>query len=273
MNRGVTHGRMGPARVTLGWATLGWATLGWAVLRRVIPGRVTSRWMTTRGMTTRGIDLGLVALGCTAVGGLLPIAASAAEDTALGVGVVNPPIDPERPLYFYLSADLNQYPPMATPSDSVTFRSGPHSIEIATAPPWFVPETLKLDYDLLYLRAVSISRYWIEVVVNDAPERPRSFPRTVWVARDAVQFRTWTEFLLEVFCVETLEPSTNPVRSGPGEAFPQVGSSENLNLHVVAIQGSWARVEDVDGTEASTLRGWIRWRDGDRLIVTYSLLS
>jgi hypothetical protein len=139
-----------------------------------------------------------------------------------------------------------------------------------------VPETLKLDYDLLFLRATSISRFWIEVIVNDSSERPRSFPRTAWVAREAVTFRPWTEFLLEVFSIEPRDPSTNPLRSGPGEEFPVIApgaESGESGFRVLAVEGSWARVEAEDANETAQLRGWIRWRDGDRLIVFYYLLS
>ena len=188
--------------------------------------------------------------------------------------MVRPPIDASRPLYFFLSPDLDLDPSQLTPSDSLTFRQGEHYIDIGTAPPWLAPEWSKLDYDILLLRAVSLSRSWIEVVVNDHPQRPRTFPRTAWIPRESVQFDTWPEFLLEVFSVEPLDPATNPVRSGPGEAFPEVASSADLTLRVLAVSGSWARVTVVFDYEASdAVTGWIRWRDRDRLVVDYSLLS
>ncbi len=196
-----------------------------------------------------------------------------AESMGLGVGVAQVRPDAERPLYFYGSRDAAQYPPTAAPQDSVTFSTGPHHIDIATAPPWFAPENMKLDYDLLYLRAVRLSRYGVEVVVNSSDPLPRSFPRTKWVLRDNVEFRTWTEFLLEVFSVETIDPASNPVRSRPGEDFPAVGPSDGKQWLVRSVEGSWIEVEDVNGTEAETLRGWIRWRHGDELLITYSLLS
>jgi len=93
------------------------------------------------------------------------------------------------------------------------------------------------------------------------------------MSREAVQFQTWTEFLLEVYSVETLDPNSNPLRSGPGEEFPQTGSTESLELRVLAIQGSWAKVEGVDANEASLPTGWIRWRDDGQLLIDYSLLS
>lgn len=199
--------------------------------------------------------------------------AAAEEPRDLGVGVVQPAIDPARPLYFYLSVEPSSYPPEVAPSDSLTFRTGEHYIDIGTAPPWFIPETLKLDYDLLLLRATTVSRFWVEVVVNDSPERPRSFPRTAWLEREAVTFKPWSEFLLEVYGVEPLDAETNPLRSGPGEEFPDVGTSAGITFRVLAIRGSWAQVEGEDGNESSQPRGWIRWRQDDHLLVNYYLLS
>ncbi|MEZ4651640.1 MAG: hypothetical protein R3E97_23130 [Candidatus Eisenbacteria bacterium] len=185
----------------------------------------------------------------------------------LGVGMVRPAIDPARPLYFYLSPDLALDPSQLSPSDSLTFREGTHYVDIGTAPPWLVPEWSKLDYDILLLRAQSLSQRWIEVVVNDHPDRPRAFPRTAWIAREGAQFETWPEFLLGVFSVEPLDPDANPLRSGPGESFPEVAPSADLTLRVVAVQGSWAKVaaEFEDEAGAPPAHGPIRWRSGDRL--------
>ena len=118
-----------------------------------------------------------------------------------------------------------------------------------------------------------MSRHWVEVVVNESPQRPRSFPATAWLNREAVSFRPWTEFLLDVYGVEATDPAANPLRSGPGDEFPRIGSSDGLSLRVVAVQGSWLRVEDADADETDLPSGWIRWRDGDRLTIKYFLLS
>lgn len=83
----------------------------------------------------------------------------------MGIGMVKPPIS-DQPTYFFgpPSTDLNARQPL--PTDSLTFLQGQHYLDVATAPPWFQPEVLKLDYDLLYVRAVSLRAHWIEVIVN-----------------------------------------------------------------------------------------------------------
>jgi hypothetical protein len=191
----------------------------------------------------------------------------------VGVGVVQPRIDPDRPLYFYGEPTPGGAPGGMQPMDSVTFVVGPHFIDIGYAPPWFAPETLKLDYDLLVLRAETLTRSWIEVVVNELDPRPRFIPRTVWVEREAVEFRPWSEFLLDVYSVEPLETSPNPLRSGPGDSFPIVAPTAGAQWHPIAVRGDWLQVDAVEAPEPGGPRGWIRWRRDERLLLRFSLLS
>ena len=39
--------------------------------------------------------------------------------------------------------------------------------EISYAPPWFVPAHLKMDYEILYLRALTPANDFTEVMVNE----------------------------------------------------------------------------------------------------------
>ena len=196
-----------------------------------------------------------------------------AQLPSVGVGVIQPPLDPARPLYFYGTPQPGVHPSTATPIDSVTFSAGDHFVGIATAPPWFAPEGLKLDYDLLWLRARTLTPVWIEVEVNTLDPRPRFVPETAWVAREAVSFRPWTEFLLEVFSVETLDPAANPIRAAPRMDSEVVGDSTGRALRPLAIRGDWLRIEAVEGTEADRTEGWVRWRGSSELLLSFSMLS
>lgn len=226
--------------------------------------------MSRRGATTTAAVSALMA-GMAAVAA--PSSARAQPEGAAGVGIVQPTLDPERPLYFYPAPEPGGVPGGVQPTDSVTFAESPHFVGIATAPPWFAPEGMKLDYDLLWLRAETLTRNFIEVVVNAGEPRPRFTPRTAWVDRHAVHFRPWAEFLLDVYSVETLEPADNPLRSAPAMDAPERGPTIDLPLRPLAIQGEWMRVEGADAREVGLPTGWIRWwRDG-RLLVSFSLLS
>jgi hypothetical protein len=219
--------------------------------------------MVQRGIVRRGMALASAGLMLAL---LLSSPSNAPQEASLGVGIVRSPLDPAQPLYFYGVPDLDTLPDASSPQDSVTFRAGPHHVSVATAPPWFVPEAMKLEYGLLHLRARTLTRHWIEVVVNERTGTTR------WVDRSAVTFEPWPVFLLGVVTVEVTDPQANPIRSGPDEAAP-IRARTSALLRPLAVQGDWLQVGPSPLASAQVPVGWIRWRDEKRLLITYSLLS
>ena len=206
-----------------------------------------------------------------AVGGLIVLLASgwANQQEAslpLGLGLVSPRTRDLEALRFYGPENLSQVADMLAPTDSVTFVRGPNQIDIATAPPYLVPEVLKLDYDMLYFRATTVSRNWIEIVVNQRTGQ------TAWVDRHSVDLIYWPEFLSQVYAVEVVDQESNPLRIKPlGHASVVTRTTEPLRP--LAVNGHWILVETIETPPRDTKSGWIRWRDGDTLLITYSILS
>lgn len=185
----------------------------------------------------------------------------------MGEGIVKPEIKAGTTLYLYSGDLIDDLLHHAAVKDSITFITGQYSTEIGTAPPWFAPELVKLDYDLLHLRAISIGRNWIEVVANNKTGK------TVWVDRHAVQFIPWSGFMLEVFSVELLPGIKNPMRAGPAERSAIVSEPRENSLHPHIIKGDWMKVS-LPGAPGTVPRlGWIRWKRNGRLLVSYSVLS
>lgn len=206
--------------------------------------------------------------GMTVVLGLLMSGISLAQNGSppLGVGIVRPGLTAGETLYFYGVPGLDRMPDEEVPFDSLVFVQGEHNVDIAYAPPWFMPELLKLDYDILYMRAQTLTRRWIEVVVN------RQTGETRWIDRSAVTFTDWSGFLLDVVAVEVVDPEANPVRSGP-DTITAVLSTAKGPLRPLAVSGSWMQVSTSGLADRIVPTGWIRWRDGDRLLITWSPLS
>lgn len=201
---------------------------------------------------------------------LLPKAAYAARQQTqqpLGAGMVKPRLAAGTTLHFYGVRDVTALPDQLMPQDSLTFGQGEHFVEIATAPPWFWPEVMKLDYNLLYLRAKTLSKSWLEVVVN------RDTGRTAWVSRHAVDFIHWPDFLLDVFAVELIDPANNPMRIKPLLHASPVALPPRAQLRPLAVQGDWLQVALLGEDGQSGQTGWIRWRKDERLLIRYSLLS
>ncbi len=207
--------------------------------------------------------------------GLLLVAVSTAPsepfaqdrgDAPMGLGIAAPLLESGLPLYFRSGPEFD-----AAVADSVTFSGTGNSLDIATAPPWLVPEHLKLDYQIFLFRVVSISRHAVELLVN------KTSGKTAWVHRADVTFRSWPEFFSEVFSVEQLDVAANPVRprpftySDPLSVQPDAGSGF---LDVLQVRGDWLQVQQIgDAMDPVGPPGWIRWRDGEQLLISWSLLS
>ncbi|MCC6939476.1 MAG: hypothetical protein IT226_14750 [Flavobacteriales bacterium] len=187
------------------------------------------------------------------------------EPGAIGLGMASPSLLPGA-LYFYPGPDLIEVGDPSTPWDSLVFVQGEYYVDIAYAPPWFVPAHLKLDYDLLLLKAITISQNRIEVEVNGLDGR------TAWVDRQAVQLRLWPEFILNTVAVEILDPETNPIRIKPLDHAAIMADGANALLKPLAVQGDWLMVGTSELADRIAPTGWIRWRKDGKLLVDYSLL-
>ena len=109
----------------------------------------------------------LVALSLTAVvveAQRFPHVARA--DLPVGVGIARVQPKPGDVLRFYGEPATGVAPDANPPSDVVRFGPGQPSVDIAEAPPWLVPEHLKMDYELFHLRVLTLSAQWVEVIGN-----------------------------------------------------------------------------------------------------------
>jgi hypothetical protein len=125
---------------------------------------------------------------------------------------------------------------------------------------------MKMDYEILFLRAISLYGDFMEVVVNERSGR------TAFVRRDACTLQFWPDFLLRVHSVEQLDPSNNPIRIKP-LSHASIVPIPFVYLRPTGIRDQWLQVELLDDTLRSGGKGWIRWHDGVTLLLSYSLLS
>lgn len=193
---------------------------------------------------------------------------SFAQQQPTGLGIVSPQIKAGTTLYLYSGQLIDDLLHHSTIKDSITFTEGQYNIEISTAPPWFVPEHLKLDYEIFQLRAVTLSRNWIEVIVN------KKTGKTAWIDRNAVILQYWPEFLLHVFGVEVINAAANPVRIKPLDNASTVFNPGRSSLRPIAVQGEWMKVATIQESPNSIPKlGWIRWKKRNQLLISWSLLS
>lgn len=184
----------------------------------------------------------------------------------MGLGMASPDVYNQPALYFYGPLTPGKTVQDHAPADSVTFRLTELGVEVATAPPWFAPAHLKLDYDVLWLRVVSIQPDFLEVVVNEHTDR------TAFVDRYQCDLLFWPEFLLSIHSVEALDRAENPVRVKPLDNAGLVHTPYTF-LKPRKITDEWVYVELLTNDLQSLGTGWIRWRHDGKLLISYSLFS
>lgn len=184
----------------------------------------------------------------------------------MGLGMAIPKFYENSVLYFYGNPNLEKPVSDHTPTDSLVFKHSEMGMEITYAPPWFAPAHLKMDYELLFIRVLSMNREFIEVMVNEFNGQ------TAYMDRTQNELRYWPEFLLTINSVEPLSPQNNPVRVKP-LSYAGLVSTPYSFLKPLRISDQWMQVELLDDSFKSHGKGWIKWREDGRLLITYSLLS
>jgi len=187
------------------------------------------------------------------------------QEPVLGLGMASPIME-LGVLHFYGAPDMDQLPATFQALDSLTFAKGEHFTNITSAPPWFVPAHMKLDYDLLLLKMITLSRNWVEVEVNTFDGTTR------WVDRQELGIVFWPEFISTVNTVEIIDPETNPIRIKPLDHASVLADGADALLKPLAVRGEWLMVGTSELADRMPPTGWIRWRDGVRLLVRYNLL-
>lgn len=189
------------------------------------------------------------------------------KNTPLGLGFFKPNFTKNIVLYFYGNPNWEKSVQEHTPVDSVTFEKTEYgSFNISYAPPWLVPDHLKMDYDILYFRIQSISRDFIEITVNIMDQR------RIYVNRFDGEILYWPEFLLNVNSVEFIDGNDQVIRIKPLDYSGEVNVKYAF-MQPLIIKDDWMMVRLVNDDYKTVGKGWIQWRKEGYLLISYSLLS
>lgn len=188
-------------------------------------------------------------------------------DSKLALGFFKPDFTSRSNLYFYGSPNFDKPVSDNSPSDSIAFQQlDGQRYDISYAPPWLVPEHLKMDYEILYFKIKSIHRDFVEIIVN------KTNNRNAYVDRHAGTIIFWPDFLLTVQTIEFPQDLSQTVRVKPLSYAGQVSLDFEF-MKPIQIQNHWMKVDLLDRDLKKTGSGWIRWRDDEKMLIEYSLLS
>lgn len=189
------------------------------------------------------------------------------EPPSMGMGFFSPNFYENQVLYFYSNPNFEKSIMEHIPYDSITFKRNKYnSLEIATAPPWLVPDHLKLDYDMLYFKIESVTEEFAEVIVNTTNGQ------TSYVHKPSGKIIYWPEFLLNVNSVEFYPNSKEKVRARPFKASGEINTPHQF-MKPIKIQGEWAEVLLLNSDFKKVGKGWIQWERENKLLINYNLLS
>ncbi len=131
-------------------------------------------------------------------------------------------------------------------------------------------------YERLVLRSIATrlmdnGNYRYEVIIDGALDR------TMWVEddEDLLRVMSWPEFL----CTCLLSPintTDNPLREEPDDnaavIVPEgIQYGQLINPSGVDWRGEWLLVESLNAPWEPVEQGWVRWTDGDSLLIYYYL--
>ncbi|MEZ4858694.1 MAG: hypothetical protein R2781_07775 [Flavobacteriaceae bacterium] len=192
---------------------------------------------------------------------------STIEEPSMGMGFFAPNYYENPTLYFYGNLNLEKSLMDHTPYDSITFKINKfNSYEIATAPPWLVPDHFKLDYDMLYFKIESVTEEFVEVVVNAQNNQ------TSYLSKRSGKVVYWPEFLLGVNSIEFAQGSAEKVRARPFEVSGEINTPYQF-MKPIKVKGEWAEVLLLDGGFQKVGKGWVQWKKDNTLLIIYNLLS
>ena len=247
-------------KITIILTILNLLPIGWIVYRYIT---VTSQTQQEepKKLTPTQISGSLISL-------LLNSSSKTYGELEMGLGMVKPDFYNKKVIYFYGFPNLEKPVSDHSPTDSLVFMQTEHNqIDISYAPPWFYPEHQKLDYDILYLKILTMNRDWVHVELN------KQTGQSAWMSRSDVSVLLWPEFLLNVFSIENLDPKSNILRIKPLLHASEVMTNEYEFLVPVMIKDSWLKVRLVNNDFDTVGEAWLQWHSEGRLLITYSLLS
>ncbi len=188
------------------------------------------------------------------------------KSAQLGLGMAFPDMYDQKVLYFY-SPNLEKSVDDHTPTDSLVFTKTELGISITSAPPWFYPAHMKMDYEILAMKAISKTKDWIQLEVN------KQTGLTHWVDANKVVLKDWPDFLLSTSSIELFDPVLNMPKVRPFDHSSPIQIPEGNIFTPIEISDEWLRVKVLDHNYKKIGEGWVRWRRENQLLVRYNLLS
>ena len=138
---------------------------------------------------------------------------------------------------------------------------------------WLNPEILLLDYSQFVFRCLAVQDNWLKVMVNNETGE------TLWLKKsDLTTFSDWESYLKEMFGVARLPDQQQKIRSLPTDNSDEIIYSGQDCFQVKSMKEDWIEIFTADycdetDSKAKVKSGWIKWRQGNKLLIDYFITS
>jgi hypothetical protein len=138
---------------------------------------------------------------------------------------------------------------------------------------WLNPEVLWLDYFQFNFRCKATAPGWLELIVNNENGM------TLWVKRTkATLYLTWEEYLKDMFGVDRRADYKQKIRKQPSDTADEIKYEGRDCFKVKSLKGNWIEIISTDhcndgNSKTKIITGWIKWREGDNLLINYYTTS
>jgi len=185
----------------------------------------------------------------------------------LGIGIVSIDFNDKTKIDFYESSDLNKVLKTIEFFNDESINSW-NIKNLKSHQNWLQPESLWLDYHQFTFRAKTENTDCFEVYVSEN--------KTMWIKKtDFTELWTWEEYLQNMFSVERIDKNTQNIYSKPFTKSEIIKSdSKDDCFSVKRMQNDWIEIETSEHCEnEKKVKGWIKWRNNDELLINYYTTS
>jgi hypothetical protein len=196
------------------------------------------------------------------------------EKADLGLGLISINFDDKTTLYFYST------PHDKKPNRTISFFNDKtinsyNILDLDKHQEWLKPEILWLDYDQFVFRCLTVQDSWLKIIVNNETKE------TLWLKKsDLTIFRDWETFLKEMFGVARLPDQRQKIRTLPNDNSEEINYEGQDCFQVKSMKGDWIEIFSADYCDESFTdsktkikSGWIKWRQGNQLLIEYFTTS
>jgi hypothetical protein len=203
---------------------------------------------------------------------LLLFSTNLLAQTEIGVGIISINFDDKTVLKFY--EDTTDIEPAKTIKFFNDESINSWSIKnLEEEKEWLKPEVLWLDYSSFIFRCLVKEENWCQIIANNESGK------TYWLKQTKVtDFKDWEKYLQNMFSIGKLEDEPQEIRTSPNDNSSVINYFGYECFQVKRMKGDWIEIstpeyciKDKSDNKTKLESGWIRWKDGNKLLIQYYL--